>query len=434
MSQEPMEETLKRLYKEAIRVFGNYGNFKYRSILKENPSQEELQDLIYSWRDWKSVDEIPIPEQPKPIPPPLVTFEPPQTRVPTRRTKTPKEPKLPKEPKPKPPPIPPKELDIDEVITEIMKLRKELDGIILQLPPITDKPSGFKSSYKDNPLLRREHVYTNKNSFPLKKYMKEFSLKHVAPPGTYLTDIIFFKVQSKSVGYLILVNQNTRQAYAEPLNLIIVNDESAKLLKDIKSMEAYVTALKHIIDKNKLKIKFLKGDSEKAFNANTLQRFYQRIGIQFMTSPISFNQTNHTSMSVLDRLVRTIRDMQHQMGIESISPYLMEEILLQYNNSPHKTLSKIFHKSVSPNEMTPEMENIMCDELQEENYNTLTNPNFSMKVGTPVLVYNDPDPMNKRRSVVRDGKYNIIGQKVGLVEIQGNDGKKTLIPRWKIRQ
>jgi hypothetical protein len=198
-------------------------------------------------------------------------------------------------------------------------------------------------------------------------------------------------------------------------------------------MEAYVSALKQIIDKNKLKIKYLKGDSEKAFSANTLQRFYQRVGIQFITAPISFNQTNHTSMSILDRLVRTIRDMQHQMGIESMTPNLMDEILLQYNNSPHKTLSKFFHKSVSPNDMTPEMENQMCEELQEENYNILTNPNFSMKVGTPVLVYNDPDPMNKRRSVVRDGKYHVIGEKMGMFEISDEKGHTTFVPRWKIR-
>ena len=73
---------------------------------------------------------------------------------------------------------------------------------------------------------------------------------------------------------------------------------------------------------------------------------------------LSTNNTRQSSaihglLSILDRLVRTLRNMAYNCGIlkEDITPNIMNILLKNYNNSPHTTIYKIFKWQITPNQM-----------------------------------------------------------------------------------
>jgi hypothetical protein len=277
------------------------------------------------------------------------------------------------------------------------------------------------------------------NSFPLKKNKKHYSLHHIAPKNTYIEDIVFFESGFKrKIAFLILINENTRQAHAIPLNIVVNNEGKEILISGEKSIESYIPALSRLIVKQGLKIKYLKADNEKAFGSTKkfngiVSKFYKDKNITFIPAPVSFGSTNHTSLSLIDRLVRTIRDMMYNMNEEIMTPQLMNQILFQYNNAPHKTLSKYLKFSVTPNEMNNITESDMARKIKQENYNILRQPGFKFKENDFVLAYDPQDPLKKRRSQVKQKKLQIIGFENGLYVVRDEDGNVNHVSRYLLR-
>jgi hypothetical protein len=245
-----------------------------------------------------------------------------------------------------------------------------------------------------------------------------------------MVDIAFFKDFARNdLAFLILVNINTRKAYAKLINGIDLESEDGnlKIIKDSKSADAYLTTLSDMIVENELGIRNLKGDSEKAFISKPAREFYKVNDINFIPAPISFGNTNHSSLAIVDRLIRTIRDMQYNMGFASMTPQLMTEILNQYNSTPHETLG------VSPNDMTPELEYRLQRKIKQQNYNITTRRGFDIKPGTPVLAYNDSNPLTKRRTIVRNKPFQVVGNAGAMYQIVDEEGNTNMVPRYKLR-
>jgi hypothetical protein len=112
---------------------------------------------------------------------------------------------------------------------------------------------------------------------------------------------------------------------------------------------------------------------------------------------------NHTSLSIIDRVVRTIRDMAYRMGVEDIVPDAMKRIVMFYNTAPHKTLSKIMGFEVSPNmaEQDTDLEIEIIRRILMKNQEVKNQNGFVLEAGSKVYVYNPRDTMNKRRSSVK---------------------------------
>ena len=145
----------------------------------------------------------------------------------------------------------------------------------------------------------------------------------------------------------------------------------------------------------------------------------------------------HGSLGIVDRVIRTIRDIAYNMQIGIITPQIMDNIVKQYNNAPHKGLSKWAGFSVSPKMVNddPDLETYIVRRICQENYNVMNRPGFKIKAGTNVKVYNEKDSMSKRRSIIQPGSFKVKGFKNGLYEVEGNvNGKNKIqrIPRYKL--
>lgn len=302
-----------------------------------------------------------------------------------------------------------------------------------------------------NPELKEEKGKIT-SSFPLKENIKRFQLHRVAERNTWMIDLMEIYINNKQpLKYLIAINVNTKFLYAQILNVMISETEFSK--DKLKATMSYLRALQKLMDKGMM-VKHLIGDGEGAFKSDVSKMFYDAHNIQF--TPVArqpkgaypdfmtYEQEKakkteplHSSLGIVDRVIRTIRDMAYNMNIGVINPEVMDEIVYQYNNAPHRGLSKWAGFSVTPKMVNddPELENYIVRRILQANWEIKNNVEFNINDGQNVKVYNMTDNKMKRRSVIRPGTFKVIGKKNGLYEVEGRlNGKNRtqLLPRYLI--
>ena len=276
------------------------------------------------------------------------------------------------------------------------------------------------------------------NRFPLKDNIKKYSLHKVGPRGAYMIDFMFHK---KYV-YLVAININTRYAMVEMTNVSASNENESQqrvLSKDAKTTSSYLRALKKMIDDVKFMnpIRHLTGDGESAFKSNLAMKFYEQYNITF--HPVSRMKIEgkkgtdplHSSLGLVDRLIRTIRDMIFNAELE-MTPLAIKEMIRQYNNAPHRTLSQYIGFDVSPLmvQQDKNKEEYIVMKINKENIQTRMRNDFNIPVGSNVKVYNEKDVMGKRRVIAREGE--IVGRNGVMYKVKTNLGIE-IMPRYKIQ-
>ena len=314
---------------------------------------------------------------------------------------------------------------------------------------------GFKGKDKIKALkLLNPELKTGKekipSSFPLKENIKRFQLHRVAERNTWMIDLMEIYIKKKQpLKYLIAINVNTKYLYAQILNVMISKTEFTK--DKLKATMSYLRALQKLIDKG-MKVEHLIGDGEGAFKSDESKMFYNSHNISF--SPVArqpkgafpdfmkYEQNKakkteplHSGLGIVDRVIRTIRDMAYNMNIGVITPEVMDEIVNQYNNAPHRGLSQWAGFSVTPKMVDddPELENYIVRRILQANWEIKNNVEFNINEGVNVKVYNIVDNKLKRRSVIRPGEFKVIGKKNGLYEVEGKlngENKTQLLPRY----
>jgi len=327
-----------------------------------------------------------------------------------------------------------------------------------------NKGIGYKSQNKIKHLLKNEniknyHKSPEKNYFPLKQNQKSFSLHTIAPKDSYLIDLMF---ENKIICYLVCININTRKLWVELTNMTeedIENEENKNEIKDEqrlkkiqqKTTSAYINALKKIMKKTS--IKYLKGDGEPAFKSKNAENLYKTKGInknnenkfievnrQITKYPEFMKDLNmvksikseptHSTLGIIDRVIRTIRDIAYNLGFGIITPKRMEYIVDLYNNAPHDTLTKYAGQPVSPNDVDNDekLERFIVRRIQQENFNIISQYGFDIEPGEEVIVYNERNQMAKRRNEIEPEIMKVKERKGALYVL--NDGRE--ISRTKI--
>ena len=339
---------------------------------------------------------------------------------------------------------------------------------------------GFKGRDKVNAIKLNLYPTGGLNSaeytrqyFPLKSNKKKYQLHKVASRNTWMIDLMI----CSKLTYLVMINVNTKYLCVELTNIEL--GSTGTVSRTGKSTLCYLRALKKIIDKG-IKVRYLCGDGEGAFTSklvkkkkskdfvegtsdendiisgsepleNTANDFYDKHGIQFISVPrqmkgvypefmkkeqraASKTQPLHSSLGIIDRVIRSIRDMAYNMKVGVITPIVMNEIVRQYNYSPHKGLSKWAGFSVSPKMVNddPDLEEYIVRKICQANWEIMNSPGFRINDGVEVKVYNDVDKMMKRRTILQPGKHKVNGFKNGLYEIVNENGQKQMMPRYRL--
>lgn len=278
-----------------------------------------------------------------------------------------------------------------------------------------------------------------KDSFNWKQQRK--IMKHyVAPRYSFMIDHLF----AGTYRYLLAININTRKAFFAIPDRIFKYDNKYSRPPDPKSWNieppSAIHEMEHILSLTP--VKYIHMDKEGAFKSDEFRAFLKSQGIEYSyvhkynvgnvieTNPPS--RSTHTT-SIIDRLCRTIRQMNHNLGNgKEIKPPTMNYLIDEYNNSVHTTLSKILERDVTPNEVDSNvaLETELVKLIRIQNF-AIENSN-EYRVNDTVRVYNDSNHMDKVKPKLLPGKWNLVGRKNGLYKLRQND-TEIMVPRWMIK-
>ena len=321
--------------------------------------------------------------------------------------------------------------------------------------------SPFKSNNKVRSLIKNQYNVDATNYFvdkyipstPTynKKESKKYHLKTYAAPGGFIGDIFFS--DGRKIAFLLLIEINTRFAYAYQLNnistkeIIDVDNEIYEReveidTKKLKTTESLKNAFEKFYFDVSGEITSLRFDGESAIKSDVFQKYLSDKKIKFIpTIP-----KQHSSLSLIDRLSRTIRDMAYNMNVEIYDQAMMDVILNYYNLSPHKTLTKIFFKldpylklkypyGIAPIDVDKELEELYIKECYKYNVMIKSKYDLEVNLNKPVYcwLYKDKDKLSKSRTQLYPDLFMIVGKENNLYELRNIRTNEIMFaPRYKI--
>jgi hypothetical protein len=269
---------------------------------------------------------------------------------------------------------------------------------------LPDNPKPANIFYSSVEKQRDEHrEFTRRFGYQpiIKPYerLKYRSFSVVATePNHFQMDLVFFG----EFPYLVIIGVNNRYGYASP-----IVDKSTKAIQN-----ALIFLLPFLpssfIENPIIKID---ADGEKGFKGIDDDFLIPR-NIKLSLKPDPF----HNRLSLINRLVRTIRDFNHRYintkkdisTKKDIPPHKLEQILTRYNNYPHRTLSQLVGFYVSPREVKEDidLEALIAKKLLQRN-GKLRNEE-KLHIGDQVLCYYTVEsPFEKRRFTTEPEVYTI---------------------------
>lgn len=275
-------------------------------------------------------------------------------------------------------------------------------------------------------------------SFDLKFNKKYYGLHHVAFPGTYQIDLMFSGTGNNC--FLVAIEVNTRYLYVTRTNIEAIRNGVTK--EEKKTALAVYLAMEKLFDKG-WKPSVIKSDSEAAFCSNFIRdRVYDKRKIVhktvFRTTKVNGKTAPmHTSLAIVDRVVRTIKKRFANRGhIQGELPAReVYKFVDHYNNKKHKTLSSIFKKPTTPKQVHDDinLEMAVIRNRMMLNEKVKNNVDWKLPKDTVVKVYIDKDSHEKRPRETKLSKYKVLSNIDNVYAIQNlSTGQNELVSRINI--
>ena len=225
---------------------------------------------------------------------------------------------------------------------------------------------------------------------PQPKYMHIYS----KVPHAYQMDTFF---QSRRVCYLMLININTRKAYAYEM--------AGKGAKEVlRSLNEFI--------KVEPECKAITSDQDTAYLSKSVLDFMREHDIIYTTTL----DEDHNKLSIINRFMRTIRDMKSREPNTDIL-----SLVDSYNDMPHRSLD---YKS--PNEITEEDELAYIDKMKDQ-----VNP-YKFKPGESVRIILDENPFVKKRTNLSKESYIVDSKDGNQFIIRSSDGSVDTMPGYRL--
>lgn len=197
--------------------------------------------------------------------------------------------------------------------------------------------------------------------------------------------------------YLMIINVNTRKAYAYEMN--------TKGAKDVlRSLNAFIEAEPNC--------RAIISDEDTAYLSKSVLDFMIEHDIIYTTT----TDNDHNKLGIINRFMRTIRDMQSHKPTASIT-----DLVESYNNMPHSSLD-----NRSPNEITLTDELKYIDKMRGQ-----ANP-YNFEPGDSVRLVLDKNPFSKRRTNLSKVSYLIDSRDGNQFIIRSSDASVDTVPGYKL--
>ena len=259
-------------------------------------------------------------------------------------------------------------------------------------------------------------------------------------PGAYQMDTFINQKQSDGLNYLMIINVNTRKAYAYPMK----GKGAAEVLKALKTFKKEVKDIYSILS-----------DQDAAYLSAEVRNWMSENNIHHYT----VTDDNHNNLGIINRFMRTIRDKAYDKEIfdpklwnyltpegdfkggakanydptKFINKNQMQELIEAYNDTPHKSLRTKIVKSgkkkimkYAPNDMNNELEQ---DYIQRKKVDTVP---YDFKEGDKVRVVADNNKFGKKRRAVSDETFTVDGRSGNLFRVIAENHAVNEYPGYRI--
>jgi len=202
--------------------------------------------------------------------------------------------------------------------------------------------------------------------------------------------------------YLIIINVNTRKAYAYPME----SKGSSAVLEALNSFKDSVTT-----------ISAMTSDQDAAYLSQPILSFMTENKIDYRTT----EDHDHNRLSIINRFIRTLRDMNSKPGFPKSK---MKALVEAYNSSTHSSTNQ------APDDMTPELEKVYIEAKRAQTDSMrLTD---RLEPGTTVRIMTQPSTFNKKRSNLTKELYEVSSNEGSQVLIKAADHSVATYPRFKL--
>ena len=338
-----------------------------------------------------------------------------------------------------------------KVETVIIEQGDELDDF-LKNPPTRDLQNNiklFKYFFNREPNdYETQLLDVHEPHFNVHDQIKKYQFKTYSQvPGGYIGDIFFNK---SKFACLLLININTRKAYGYALNDVEIkplsqtNDYGNREYTIVysttnkKTTINLIDAFKKFLKDINYKITSLRFDGESAIKSNLFQTLLQNYKIKF----IPVIKDSHTSLGLIDRLCRTIRDISYNTRTKILNQKDIDKILDIYNNMYHSSLSKMIgkqslgSKKITPNEVSkdPKLEQQIINYCMDYNNQLkVLYPEINLSIGQICKIYQPFDKFKKRRRLLKKDYFKIVNKTGNIYTVQNmRNNKKIDVPRYFI--
>ena len=233
-------------------------------------------------------------------------------------------------------------------------------------------------------------------------------------PGCFFHDLLQQPKDSQPKYFHIFIGTNNRYAFAYPVN----NKKASTAIETLKQF---------IADNHNKPINKLTSDGEKGFDSNDFQNVCAENNIMLKIIP----DKAHSTLGIMDRFIRTLRDMnqpanrsqeqQYDKEFIVFTPEKMKMLIDSYNNTYHTTIK------CSPKEMydNPNLEQEYIMKCLKQRAIQDNIKDFNLEPGTYVRYRMNDEDLNghKRRSQFSREKYIINKRIGGRYLLQAPDGK-----------
>ena len=259
---------------------------------------------------------------------------------------------------------------------------------------------------RTNPIIKlkdRPHYYFNKI--------------YSTAPNTWFHDLLDNGNENEPRFWHIFVGVNTRFMDAYPLNGKSNNDVQ-------RSLQWFI---------NKYHPEKLTSDNEPAFTSKSTCKLCSDNNVKIFV----ITDKQHSSLGVIDRAIRTLRDMNtpkryneqsHHKQFNMFSVDKMRRLVAKYNNSYNRTIK------CTPREMHENKELEIKFIYRNQKYRHIQRgiKDFRFNMGDMVRYRIDKNPLEKRRYRYSPESYKVVGRERAFYIIQARDGSSLLMPRWKL--
>ena len=149
-------------------------------------------------------------------------------------------------------------------------------------------------------------------------------------------------------------------------------------------------------------------------------------------------EQNHSALSLIDRFIRTLRDMNRPADgsndcstddeFKYIDRNKMTSLLTLYNNTIHSSTGQTPHDMIQ----NQALEEDYIDKCIDGKMRQQEIADFKLQEGSLVRYYLDDDPMTKKRSNISRETYKIESRAGNVYTIIALDGTTRDLPRWKL--